>query len=194
MLDFFSTPIRQMATLRTRDHRPWPLPRRPWFMGQTWLDLLFAHWPLPPSELEQLLPPPLRLDTFDGRAWISLTPFVLSGLRHAAAPPLPYFSTFPELNVRTYATLDEKPGIYFFSLDAGSRLAVEGARRIYRLPYFLAQMSARQQRVGAVAYESKRIDSRGHDALFNGSYAPVGPIFVAKESTLEHFLVERYCL
>src|SRR5215204_3494774 len=67
MLEFFSTPIRQMATLRTRDHRPWPLPRRPWFIGQTWLDLLFAHWPLPPSELEQLLPPPLRLDTFDAR-------------------------------------------------------------------------------------------------------------------------------
>jgi uncharacterized protein len=162
-------------------------------MGQTWIDLLFAHWPVEPSKLQPLLPAPLRLDIFEGRAWISVTPFLLTGLRLAATPPLPKYSTFPELNVRTYASLDEKPGIYFFSLDAGSRLAVEGARRIYRLPYFLAQMSPRCQ-AGALVYESKRIDPRGDDALFKGSYAPVGPPFTAKPGTVEHFLVERYCL
>jgi len=163
-------------------------------MGQTWLDLLFAHSPVEPSELVPLLPPPLRLDTFEGRAWISITPFVLTGLRLAATPPLPYYSTFPELNVRTYATLDEKPGIYFFSLDAASRLAVEGARRIYRLPYFLAQMSAKHQTASALVYESRRIDLRGQDALFKASYAPVGLPFLARQGSLEHFLVERYCL
>jgi hypothetical protein len=135
----------------------------------------------------------LRLDTFEDRAWTRLTPFVANRPAVAATPPLPYYSTFPELNVRTYATLEEKPGISFSSLDAGSRLAVEGVRRIYRLPYFLAEMSAKHQRVGAIAYESKRIDRRGQDALFKGSYTPVGSPLVAKEGSLEQFLVECCC-
>jgi uncharacterized protein len=162
-------------------------------MGQTWLDLLFAHWPLEPGNLESLVPRPLRLDTFNGRAWIGVTPFVLSGLRLAATPALPYLSTFPELNVRTYATVAGKPGIYFFSLDAKSRLSVEVARRLYRLPYFLAEMSARRSD-GLVTYESKRVDERGHEARFEGRYRAVGRPMVAEPGSLEHFLVERYCL
>jgi uncharacterized protein YqjF (DUF2071 family) len=162
-------------------------------MGQTWLDLLFAHWSLPPTALEPLVPRPLTLDTYDGRAWIGVTPFVLSGLRLAPTPPVPYFSTFPEVNVRTYASLGGKPGIYFFSLDAASRVAVTAARRFYRLPYFVAEMAATPSDDG-MAYRSKRVDDRGHEAELVIGYRPTGPVIAAEPGSLEHFLTERYCL
>jgi uncharacterized protein YqjF (DUF2071 family) len=191
--DFLAAPGRQARVVNERAHRPWPLPERSWLMGQTWDDLLFAHWALPPAELAGHVPPELPLDTFDGRAWLGITPFVLRGLRAIATPPLPALSQFPELNVRTYVTLEGKPGIYFFSLDAASALAVAGARRFYRLPYFLARMSA-VPADGRVRYASRRADTLGHPAQFRADYGPTGEPEQPTPGTLEYFLTERYCL
>ena len=94
--------LRQRAALRDTDHRPWPLPARPWLMGQTWYDLLFAHWALAPELIRPLIPTPLELDERDGRAWLGVTPFRVAGLRGRGMAPLPWLSRFPELNVRTY--------------------------------------------------------------------------------------------
>ena len=66
-------------------NRPWAVPAEPWLMAQTWRDLLFAHWTLPPEAVARILPAALELDTFDGRAWIGITPFELSGLRSHAS-------------------------------------------------------------------------------------------------------------
>jgi hypothetical protein len=74
-LDLLTAPVVQARTTRARDHRPWPMPPRPWVMGQTWLELLFAHWSVAPADLTACVPPQLPLDTFDGRAWIGVTPF-----------------------------------------------------------------------------------------------------------------------
>jgi uncharacterized protein YqjF (DUF2071 family) len=164
-------------------------------MAQTWIDLLFAHWSVAPRELERVVPPPLPLDTFEGRAWVGITPFEVRNLRLRPTPPLPRLSTFPEINVRTYVTLDGKPGIYFFSLDADSRLAVSAARRAYRLPYFHASMSI-ERGAGELQYRSVR---RGPEreapaAAFEASYGGVGEPFTASPDSLEHWLTERYCL
>lgn len=193
MLDFLSDPVHQTASLRERGHRPWPLPRKPCLLGQTWRHLLFAHWAVEPRVLGPLVRPPVALDTFEGRAWIGVTPFVLTGLRPSVAPPLPGVSSFPELNVRTYVTFGGKPGIWFFSLDAASRLAVAAARRFYRLPYFLADMAS-ARRDGLVEYRSARVDTRGRGARFTGRYRPVGLPGAAMPGSLEYFLAERYCL
>ena len=93
-------------------------------MRQVWHDLLFAHWPVTPDELRSLVPAPLELDLYDGRAWVAVTPFHMSGVRIRGFPPMPGMSAFPELNVRTYVKFDGVPGVFFFSLDAGNRLAV----------------------------------------------------------------------
>ena len=193
VLDFLSDPPRQIATLREREHRPWPLPRGQWVMGQTWRDLLFAHWRVDPGSLRRHVPEPLTLDVRDGAAWIAVTPFVVTGYRPVATPPMPYLSTFREINVRTYVTRAGKPGIFFFSLDADNRLAVAGARRFYRLPYFLARASARRDG-GTVTYRSERRDPRGHEAVFRGAYRPAAPIRPAAPGSLEAFLCERYRL
>ena len=60
---------------RSAAHRPWPPPARPWVITQTWTDLLFAHWPVPPQTLRTLIPAGLELDTFDGQAWVGVIPF-----------------------------------------------------------------------------------------------------------------------
>jgi uncharacterized protein len=158
--------------------------------GQTWCDLLFAHWRVPEEALRRVVPPSLPLHlSEDGSAWLGITPFVVEGLRLRGTPPLPWLSSFPELNVRTYVELDGKPGIYFLSLDAARRAAVIAARRTYRLPYFHARMRA--SRVGTrIDYESQRIDSSGPAARFRGSYSPAGAL---TDDLLARWLAERYC-
>jgi uncharacterized protein len=193
IVEFLAEPIRQTAAIRERDHRPWPVPRKLWFMGQTWLDLLFAHWALDPGAVRPHVPRPLKLDTFAGSAWVGITPFLVSGLRLAPMPPVPYLSRFPEINVRTYVTLAGKPGIWFFSLDAESGFAVSSARRLYHLPYFVAEMSASRSG-NRVSYSSARTDEQGHNARFEGRYGPTGPASPAEPGSLEYFLTERYCL
>ncbi len=160
-------------------------------MAQTWSDLLFAHWPVPAAQLRPLVPGLLPLDTFEGSAWVSVTPFRLSGLRLRFLPPVPLLSSFAELNVRTYVKLEHKPGVFFFSLDAASLAAVLGARGSYFLPYFYARMHA-ELRGGQVQYRSHRIG--GPDARFEASYGPIADARNPQPGTLEHFLTERYCL
>jgi uncharacterized protein len=180
----------QRRTLTDLSHRPWPLPQRPWIMGQSWFDLLFAHWPVEPERIDRLLPRPLRAQLYEGNAWLGVTPFVVSGLRLRGVAPLPWLSRFPELNVRTYVEVEGKPGIYFFSLDAARRAAVFAARRAYRLPYFHARMEA--GRAGArFRFASTRRDGSGPPARFRGEYGPAGPPI---DDPLARWLAERYCL
>lgn len=161
-------------------------------MAQAWHDLLFAHWQVPPEILRPLVPPSLPLDLLDGAAWLGIVPFRVTGLRARFLPPVPFLSAFPELNVRTYVLVGRKPGIYFFSLDAGNRLAAWGGRTFYRLAYFHARMSARRAR-GRVLYHSRRVgDASGVE--FVATYAPSGPVVTPAAATLEHWLTERYCL
>jgi uncharacterized protein YqjF (DUF2071 family) len=160
-------------------------------MTQSWHDLLFAHWPLDPDALRPLVPASLPLDVFDGRVWIGVIPFHMTNVALRGTPALPGLSAFPEMNVRTYVTLGGKPGVYFFSLDAGSTLAVIGARTMFNLPYYRAAMAVHTD-ARRVAYRSVRRSAT--NAQFAGSYEPVGPASPAEPGTLEHFLVERYCL
>ena len=192
-VDFLSTPARQAATLRETAHRPWPLPSGSWLMGQTWDDLLFAHWRVPPDAIREHVPPPLAVDTWDGSAWIGITPFKLRGLRLRATLPTPVVSQFLELNTRTYVTFGGKPGIWFFSLDAASALAVRAARRFYRLPYFRARMAA-VTTGGATRYASRRDHRHARPAVWRGRYEATGEMFNASPGSIEHFLTERYCL
>lgn len=180
----------QAHALRRRAHRPWPEPDRPWLQGQTWRDLLFAHWSVPEDRLRALVPDAISIDTFDGHAWIAVTPFQVTGLRFRGTLPVPILSRFPEVNVRTYVTVQGRPGIYFFSLDAASALAVAGARATYHLPYFRSRMAV--HRVGQeIYYTSRRV---GNAASLRLRYRPTGTPFLPRKGTLEHFLTERYCL
>jgi len=166
---------------------------------QQWHHLLFLHWEVPPQELQALVPPELTIDTFDGKAYVGLVPFTVSGVHPPFLPPLLGVSSFHEINVRTYVHRDGRdPGVWFFSLDASSVLAVAAARAAYKLPYFHAVMSFRDdgRPLPQLEIDSRRDDDRGAlPANAHIRYAPAdGVVTHAAAGTIEHFLLERYVL
>jgi uncharacterized protein len=162
-------------------------------MAQSWHNLLFAHWEVAVAELRPHIPAKLRIDTFEGKAWLGVVPFRMSGVRMRWTPGLPWLSAFPELNVRTYVTLQDKPGVWFFSLDAANGVAVAAARLSFHLPYFRARMACNEVD-GWMQYRSDRAHPGAPGASFEARYRPAGKCFEAQPGTLAHFLTERYCL
>ncbi len=179
--------------LRETAHRPWPIPQSAWVMTQTWHDLLFAHWPVSLEAVRAHVPASFPPDTFDDQAWLGIIPFYMTNVAPRFVPALPWVSSFPEMNVRTYVTVGGKPGVFFFSLDAGNPVAVGAARTLLRLPYFSASMEV-ETRDGYVHYTSRRLSADGGPAEFAGRYRPTGAVIPAEPGTLEYFLTERYCL
>lgn len=178
--------------LQHTDHRPIPFPDGPWVMKQVWRNLLFAHWPVQEDDLLPFIPSGLNLQLFEGRPWISVSPFLIDPLRLRGLPPIPLTRRLLELNVRTYTEYQGKPGILFFTLEASNPLAV-GAARAAHLPYHHAKMHASFDD-SSVTYQSKRQLS-GQEAEFKALYGPASPsIFHAQPGSLTHWLTERYCL
>jgi uncharacterized protein len=127
--------------LQHTDHRPYPLPARPWAGLMRWTDLLFAHRSAHARAIRHLVPPGLEIEEFEGRAWVGIVPFQTREAAPRWIPALDPISCFPEVNVRTYVTAGGLPGIWFFSLDTSSRLAVTLARFAFHLPYFHAPIT-----------------------------------------------------
>ena len=171
-------------------HRPWPLPAREWTWRQSWLDLAFVHYRVSSREIRELIPAQLHIQEFDGSAWLGLVPFRMTGVMRRPLPDIPLFSSFPELNLRTYVEFEGKPGVWFFSLDAASWPVVFGGRRIYGLPYFSARMQI-EQNAGWYDFSSER---RSSPAKFKARYRPLSESFFPRLGTFEHWAVERYCL
>jgi uncharacterized protein len=181
------------AVTPDESHRPWPLPDKPWVLAMRWHDLAFLHWPLDASVVRPLVPRELELEVFEGQAWVGITPFGMRGVRPRWVPSLPWISAFPELNVRTYVTAGSKPGVWFFSLDAGNPLAVRAARGAFGLPYYDARMSLKAMN-GHIEYESTRTHRGAPSATFRGRYRATGQPSRSQPGSLEHWLTERYCL
>ena len=162
---------------------------------QHWVHLSFLHWEFPAAALRPLLPAGLELDTYRGQAYVSLVPFTLRDVRPWWMPAVPWLSDFHEFTLRTYV-LDPNghPGVWFFSLDADSRIGVALGRSRYKLPCFYARMSLDGSHPGRYHCHSARMypgaGTPGCDltTTFSGNARPAAP------GTLEHFLLERYFL
>ncbi|HWC73479.1 MAG TPA: DUF2071 domain-containing protein [Gemmatimonadales bacterium] len=168
-------------------------PQAPVIGFQRWDKLLFLHWSIPTELLRPLIPARLELDTHEGRAYVTVTPFTVRRAHLRGVPPLPGIAEFHEINVRTYVRLGGvDPAVWFFSLDAASALAVAAARVSLRLPYCYARI-ARSIDGSRQTYDAARLlpDAR---AAFSGSWTTGGTAAPAQPGTLEHFLVERYVL
>lgn len=159
-------------------------------MAMHWHDLLFLHWPVRADVIRPLTPAGLELDTFEGSAWIGIVSFRMTGVRPRHFPA---GLAFPEINVRTYVWTPGRSGVWFFSLDAGNRLAVKAARVSNGLPYYNARITVRSE-LGSVHFQSTRLDKRGAGAAFQASYKPTGAVYRSAPATLDRWLTDRYCL
>jgi hypothetical protein len=154
-------------------------------MAQTWDDLLFAHWPVEPRLLQPFLKPPLVLDTLDGTAYLGIVAFRISRIQLRGLPVVAAVSEFPEVNLRTYVRLDDRPGVLFLSLHCPNRVAMALARPWFRLPYRHAAVCL-QPGLSCTQFRSHSREG----ANFAATYAAAR---VAAADELGRWLTERYC-
>ena len=167
---------------------------------QRWTKLTFLHWGVAAEKLQPLLPSGLRIQQFNGSAWLGVVLFSMERVRPWWSPSVPGVSWFLETNVRTYV-VDERgvAGVWFFSLDANSRLAVNLARTFWHLPYKLADMSLRvngnhdNATPARITYTGLRKECPAAQYELTLALPDAEPMS-AQPGTLEHFLVERYLL
>jgi uncharacterized protein YqjF (DUF2071 family) len=192
-----SNPRRRSPAFAVKIDRiaPTQHPGRSPVQHQRWQDLLFLHWPVPVGVLRPLLPEALEIDTFGGSAFVGLVPFRMVGVRPVWFPAVPGISNFEETNVRTYVHLEGRnPGVWFFSLDAASRVAVWIARTFWKLPYHFSRMSMGVESSGEIRYRMQRLYPGPVPAGAQFQYRPTGTPSAAIPGSLEHFLAERYIL
>ena len=163
-------------------------PHRTPVMYEKWENLLFLHWEYNPQAIQTTLPNGLYVDTFDGKAYLGVVPFLMRGVRPRLFPL--GMSDFEELNVRTYVYDSHgTPGVWFYSLDANHYFAVALARLFFNLPYFHANMTAafspdKQE----ISFSSYRY---GTDPTIQSqfSYHAISQPALAIPGTLEFFLI-----
>ena len=152
---------------------------------QRWRNLLFVHYALAPEIIRPLVPKELELDLWEGRAHVGVVPFEMKDIRSAWMPKATALN-FLETNVRTYVHHEGEPGVFFFSLEASSWLAVRVARTAWGLPYFHATMSC-----GQGAYRTTR---RGTGEMLDAEWKLGEMLGPSEPGTYEHFVLERYLL
>jgi uncharacterized protein YqjF (DUF2071 family) len=163
-------------------------------MYHRWAWMTFLHWRYPAAVVQRMLPPGLVAETFDGTAWVGLTPFLMDGVRAPGLPPVPWLSRFPETNLRTYARDEEgRAGIWFLSLDAARLPAVLAARAGYRLPYFWSEMTVRRSGE-RLRYRGRRRRPGPRGARADVDVEWGAPLAEPERDALAHFLTARYRL
>lgn len=178
--------------LRVTAHRPWPPPERPYLQKEGWCSILFAHWPLPPDLLRPLIPPGLELDLWGGSAWLGITPFFMTDVRPHGLPAIPGFSTFPQVDLRTYVRRRDKPGVFYLNLEAPNPAAVWGARALYHMAYFLARVEGEVDGE-RVTFRSRRESDRGV-VSWRSTHWPVSECRSVAPGTVEEFLIDRWVM
>ncbi|POX57533.1 hypothetical protein C3492_43005 [Streptomyces sp. Ru62] len=102
-----------------------------------WLTQSFLHWAYAPDAIQRLLPDGLTVDTYDGHAWVGLTPFVMADVRPPGSPVA--LAAFPETNLRTYVRgPGGREGLWFLSIEVASPVML--AARAIGAPYHLGRL------------------------------------------------------
>lgn len=156
-----------------------------------WEHVSFLHWSYDAEVLRPLLPRGLKVDTWEGRAWVGLVPFVMAGVRPRGLPRVPGISTFPEFNVRTYVRdADGRDGLLFLTLEASQPLMLSG-RPALGLGYTLARMRV-SRRGTDVGYASRRLWPRNPVARLRLVVATGAPMSEQERMPFDDWLTGRW--
>lgn len=167
--------------LNHTDHRQYALPEKQWLLYQEWHNVLLLHWSVDPDLIRGLIPEPLQLDLINETAYISIIGFTVKNFQ-TALTPLPFVSSFDEVNVRTYVTYNGIKGIYFFSLHADKFSAVWGAKLLYQLPYLKATINLSD----SILYAKNEYSQKLNICLNHSTFSPI------QKDILDVWLTERH--
>ncbi len=176
--------MRIREILKTTDHRPWEIPTETWKYYQEWNHSIFLHWEVDLDELKKLVPKELEIDLFEGKPWVSVVAFTMEKIRPKNLPSFAPVSNFDEINIRTYIKSNNKTGVYFLSIEGGTKLSCKIAKGISELPYRFSNMKRSQNK-----FES--CNSEFNDRL--DLEFKVGEV-VTQKTGLDKWLTERYAL
>jgi uncharacterized protein len=176
------------SLLHNTAHRPWPIPGNNWKYYQEWNNALFLHWRVPVELIKPAIPSGLQVDEISGDTYVSLVAFTMQRIRLRYLPAFPPISDFHEINLRAYVTVDNKPGIYFFSIEASKRLSAMISRMLARLPYQYSPMN-----VGHIGEMYRYRSENKSKGLHLDTEFEITQEEVAK-SAIDNWLTERYCL
>lgn len=179
-----------MSVFNLISHRPYPLPKLPWLMTQTWTDVVFVHWPVEASSIRSSVPDGIEIDIYGGQAWISVVFFSLKEAGLIITPRFSIKEKVHEMNVRTYVKRNGKQGVYFFSLDTNSLLNTVGPRLAYFLPYFWADLKKERNNESLTIKAARKSSHRKYKC----SLSTCGQTYTAEKGSLDEWLTERYCL
>lgn len=166
------------------EHRPWSLPQKSWKFYQEWNRAIFLHWEVSEEELRKFVPSDMEIDLFKGRAWVSLVAFSMEKIRPKYLPAFAPISNFDEINIRTYVCYKGKPGVYFLSIEGGTKLSCQISKGISELPYRYSIMNRTPN-----VYQSA---NKEYNDCFKVAYQ-IGDIQTNK-TALDLWLTERYAL
>lgn len=165
-------------------HRPFKLPLGKWAYYQEWNEALFLHWEISPDIIRELVPPDLHIDTWEGKAYISLVAFTMQKIRPRNLPAIRPISDFDEINVRTYIDNGNKKGVYFLNIEAKKILSAFIAKKLSGLPYEKSKIQRTKNN-----YRSGNAQKHFYlDVTFQAGS------LLSKKTALDRWLTERYCL
>ena len=165
----------------------------PWVGFQGWRDLLFASWSMPIDQVRAIVPSQLEVDSYDGRAWVSLVPMRVEGAHFRDVAPIPGLDHFCEINLRTYVKLGDEHGVYFITIDCADAIADWLGEKLFEAPFLRANIAMVEQE-GEFYFISRRTQSDMPHADFVGGFQPVGEAFETSSDPVAQFLLERYFL
>lgn len=159
----------------------------PWLAQQDWQDILFLHIPIDYNELKQHIPEPLKLETFNDKAWLSVVLFKATSSRLRYMPRDLSFPSFFQMNIRTYVKFGDESGVYFFTINANSQL-VSRMGRFASMPFKHADLMM-ETKEKSFSFQAER-----NDLKFKVNYYPTSKPYRPEQGTLAYFLTERYCI
>jgi uncharacterized protein len=163
--------------------------RGPVLVRQTWRDLFYVHWPVPPAAVARFFPAGTRPDTLDGQTYVGIVGLTMATTR---LPGVPRLASMYELNVRLYSVDDAgRHGVIFLSMDVSRPDAVLAARLSLRLPYVWSRLLPIRSEAGVVA--GFHVRRRVRPRLTTRVEVEIGEPIV-RPSPLDVFLTARWGL
>lgn len=170
--------------LNHKEHRPWELPNEKWKFYQEWNNAIFLHFKVNLEELKKHVPKELEIDLFQGESWVSVVAFTMEKIRPKNIPAFSPISNFHEINIRTYVKMNNKTGVYFLSIEGGTKLSCKIAKFISDLPYRYSTIERTSK-----LYSSSNLDFKD-ELCFEFEIGKQ----IELKSELDNWLTERYAL